>query len=197
MFTQEESVFSKPLFQENASLSPCSHEEAYSRMLLTAARHGHQKIMIRSVDTDVVALAVYVAQVLGPEYELWIAFGTGRHFRYLAAHEMASGLGPEKAKALPMFHGLTGCDAVSSFVGHRKKTAWATCNALPELTNALLALSNAPDVVQEEVFSSIEMFVILMYDRTSTCNNVDKARRKMFAKVKLILPTRGALEQHP
>ena len=49
-----------------------------------AARHGHQKILIRSVDTDVVALALYVAQVLGPEYELWIAFGTGRHFRYLA-----------------------------------------------------------------------------------------------------------------
>ena len=67
--TQEEPVFSKPLLQENASLSPCSHEEGDSRMLLHAnhaACRGHQKILMRSVDTDVVALAVYVAQVLGP-----------------------------------------------------------------------------------------------------------------------------------
>ena len=108
-----------------------------------AAHNGHQKIMIRTVDTDVVALSVYVAQSLGPEYELWVAFGTGKHFRYLAAHSMAIGLGPKKAKALPMFHALTGCDTVSSFVGHSKKTAWTTWNALPELTDVLLKLSSA------------------------------------------------------
>ena len=82
--------------------------------------------MIRTVDTDFVALSVYVAQTLGPEYELWVAFGTGKHFRYLAAHSVAVGLGPMKAKALPMFHALTGCDTVSSFVGHSKMTAWST-----------------------------------------------------------------------
>lgn len=75
-----------------------------------AAHNGHQKIMIRTVDTDVVALSVRVAKSLGPEYELWVVFGTGKHFRYLAAHSMAIGLGPKKAKALPMFHALTGCD---------------------------------------------------------------------------------------
>ena len=40
VITQEEPVFSKPLLQENASLSPCSHEEADSRMLLHA-NHAH------------------------------------------------------------------------------------------------------------------------------------------------------------
>ncbi|QQP54791.1 uncharacterized protein LOC103506659 [Caligus rogercresseyi] len=48
-----------------------------------------------------------------------------RSFRYLAAHEMAAGLGPEKARALPMFLALTGCNTVSSFARHGKKTAWA------------------------------------------------------------------------
>ena len=70
-----------------------------------AALRGH-KILIRTVDTDVVVLAVSVAETLGPEYELWLAFGTGKHFRHLAAHKIAIGLRPKKAQALPMFHAL-------------------------------------------------------------------------------------------
>ena len=47
--------------------------------------------------------------------ELWVAFGTGQHFRYVAAHEIASVIGPDKSKALPVCHAYTGCDTVSSF----------------------------------------------------------------------------------
>ncbi|CAB1429789.1 unnamed protein product [Pleuronectes platessa] len=47
---------------------------AYARA--HAARNGHHKIMIQTVDTDVVVLAVAVAQTLQPEDELWLAFGT-------------------------------------------------------------------------------------------------------------------------
>ena len=143
------------------------------------------------------ALSVYVAQTLGPEYELWVAFGTGKHFLYLAAHSMAVGLGPMKAKALPMFHALTGCDTVSSFVEHSKNTAWSTWNALPDLTDALLTLSSAPSFI--DVIHIIERVVILMYDRTSTCHDINKARRKIFSKknnVKNIPPTKAAREQH-
>ena len=46
----------------------------------------------------------------------------------------------------------------------------------------------------------IERFVILLYDRTSTCTDIGKAWRKMFVKktnnVKQIRPTKAALEQH-
>jgi len=41
--------------------------------------------------------------------------------------------------------------------------------------------------------------VILMYDRTSKCTDIDKARRKLFARknnVQLIPPTKAALEEH-
>ena len=31
--------------------------------------------------------------------EEWLSFGTGKAFRFLAAHEMARALGPEKAQA--------------------------------------------------------------------------------------------------
>ena len=61
-----------------------------------AAQHDHQKILIQTVDADVVVLAVSMAQRLQPEDEMWVAFGTGKGFWYLAAHEVSAGLGPEK-----------------------------------------------------------------------------------------------------
>ncbi|KAL7408248.1 hypothetical protein ABVT39_020295 [Epinephelus coioides] len=57
-----------------------SHEEADSRMLLHvshAAKHGHHHILIRTVETDVVVLAVFAISQLPAGCELWLAFGTG------------------------------------------------------------------------------------------------------------------------
>ena len=180
VITDGQNVLSKPPLPDLTSLQPCNHEEADSRMLLHAshaAKHGHHTVVIRTVDTDVVVLTVSVVQ---PEDKLWLAFGTGRNFRYLAAHEIAAGLGPEKARALPMFHALTGCDTVSSFARHSKKSAWAVWTKLPELTDALLQVSSAPTGVPNAAMSTIERFVILLYDRTSKTTDIDKARRKLF-----------------
>jgi len=70
VITDVESAKSKSFLQYFALLSPCSHEEADSRMLLHAshaAQSGHLKILIWTVDMDVVALSGYVAaQSLGP-----------------------------------------------------------------------------------------------------------------------------------
>lgn len=202
VITDGEDVKSKPPLQDSTSLAPCNHEEADSRMLLHAyhaSQDGHHTILIRTVDTDVVVLAVSVAQQLPTEDELWLEFGTGKGFRYLAAYELAATLGPEKAQSLPMFHALTGCDTVSSFAGHGKKTAWAIWNVMPELTEALLKISSAPKDIPPEVKDTIERFVILLYDRTSKSTDVNKARKKLFAKkhnVQLIPPTKAALEEH-
>lgn len=65
----------------------------------------HKKAMIRTIDTDVVVLAVSAVMNHEP------------------AHEIATLLGPFKSKCLPMFHGLTGCDTVYSFNKIVKKKA--------------------------------------------------------------------------
>ena len=60
-------------------LSPCTQEEADTRMLLHAAddvKQGHKNILLRTVDTDVVVLAVNLAHKLECD-RLNIAFGTG------------------------------------------------------------------------------------------------------------------------
>ena len=58
-------------------------------------------------------------------------------------------------------------------------SAWGIWNVLPELTDALLQLSSAPSEIPEYVMQSIERFVILLYDRTSTCTDINKARKKL------------------
>lgn len=61
--TDGEQVLLSPDRDEISSLSPCLHEEADTRMFVhaaDAANSGHNKITIRSVDTDVVVLAISV-----------------------------------------------------------------------------------------------------------------------------------------
>ena len=160
VITDGEAVLTKPPIHELGSLS---HEEADSHMLLHvchAAQCGHHTLLNRTVNTDVVVLAVSVPHSLGSECELWLAFGTGKYFYYLSTHKISNVFGPEKSRALPMFHALTGCDTVSNFVG--KKTAWNTWNLLPELTDVLLQLSSAPRDIPEDVIPIIERSVILL-----------------------------------
>ena len=105
------------------NLQPCSHKEADTRIfvhVLDPVEQGHSKVMIRTVDTDVVILAIKIV-IINKKFdrsfsELWIAFGTGKHFRYIPCHELAGKLG-ENALVLPIFHALTGCDTVSFFQG--------------------------------------------------------------------------------
>lgn len=86
-------------------------------------------------------------------------------FHYLPAHEIYPPLGPKKAHVLPVFHALTGCDTVSAFVGHSKKSAWAISNALPELTDELVTLADAPTSIPETSLRAVERFVILLCER--------------------------------
>ena len=130
--------------------------------------------------------------------ELWIAFGCGKNFRYIAAHDIADFLGPGKARALLAFHAFTGCDTVSFFAGRGKKTAWNTWNAFPEATRAFLAMVDRQ--VTEDTFATLQQFVVLMYDHSSTLAKVDAARQVLFAResksLESIPPTDAALKQH-
>ena len=106
-----------------SELSPCDHEEADTRMLLHAAdvvNNGMQSILIRTVDTDIVVIAVSAVHNLNITC-LWVAFGVWKTFRYIPVHEIALHMGPSKSDALLFFHAFSGCDQVSSFrIGKRK-----------------------------------------------------------------------------
>ena len=106
-----------------SNLHPCTHEEADYCMMLHCA-HAHQsslrKIMVHATDTDVLVLAIATVRVLDG-YEISLAFGNSRNFRYIAVHTIAAVLGHERSKGLLFMHSISGCDTVSSFSGIGKK----------------------------------------------------------------------------
>lgn len=179
----------------------CSHEEADTRIfvhLSHAVKHGHTSIIIRTVDSDVVVLAVSVAAKL--PVQIWLAFGTGKKFRYFPAHECAQLLGKSRSMALPFFHAFTGCDTVSSFSSVGKKTAWTTWEMYDEVTQAFNDLSCLQLPPSDENIALLERFVVLLYDRTSNQVTVNSARLYLFTKklrqIENIPPTKGSLLQH-
>jgi hypothetical protein len=117
-----------------------------------------------------------------PAVELWIAFGTGKSFRYLCINDMFSVLGPVRAESLLFFHAFTGCDTVSCFAGHGKKSAWETWNVFPEVTQAFQALSTQPTEANLMlVLPTLERYIAIMYDRTSNKTCVNDARKQLFS----------------
>ena len=50
-------------------------------------RQGLRKLVIRTVDTDVVVLAIEHSPALRLD-ELWVRFGVGTHFRQIAIQEI-------------------------------------------------------------------------------------------------------------
>ena len=151
------------------------------------------------MDTNVLVLAIATAQKLSIT-ELWFAFGTGKNFRYLAAHEMlCHERCHDRCYALSMFHALTGRDMVSSYGGRGKKTCWNTWNAVEQVTQAFGALTTLPNAI-DDWFQTLERFVVLLYDRTSSLDHVNEARKVILAQkgrqLDQIPPTKAALLQH-
>ena len=182
--------------------APYHQEEADGRLLFhvaDAARCGHTNVTIRSVDTDVVVLAISLfTQINIPD--LWIAFGTGKDFRYLPIHEIVNSLGPAKTDSLLFFHSFTGCDSVSNFHGIGKKTAWAAWTGSPDISVVFKALSSATQIISDSQFQEIQKFTVKMYDKTCQAVFVNDARKELFAKkgraIDRIPPTSSALLQH-
>ena len=184
---------------DKAGLAPCNHEEADTRIFIHAKHasvSGMKKILIRTFDTDVVILAIAFARKLEAD-ELWVAFGVGKNLRYLPIHKIASSLTTQQCEGLPFFHALTGCDTVSYFSGKDKKTAYHTWKCYPEATECFRTLSSPQAMLSEEQFRVLERFVVIMYNRTTPHQDVNKARLSMFSQgtrsIESIPPTQAAL----
>jgi len=139
-----------------AAMSPCTREEADTRMLLhtaNAVRQGCQKIVLQTVDTDVVVLSVAAITKLHL-LRLWVAFGTGQYFKYIPANEIAASIGPERAMALPMFYAYTGCNTVS----RGKKLSWQTWNAFDDVTVTFCILDDTPGQIDDEALVMLDFW---------------------------------------
>ncbi len=137
--TKDEAIVSTQIDTSDVEYhQPCSHEEADTRILLHiahCARQGLRKVIIRTIDTDVVVLAIGHFLALRLD-ELWVSFVVGTHFRQIAIHEIVKNV---NEKVLMFFHAaVSGCDTVSSFLGRWKKSAWLAWSSFLSVTYAFL-----------------------------------------------------------
>ena len=138
-------------------ISPCDHEEADTRLLLHclhASQLGFDNIMISTVDSDIVVLCTHFFDRLQLK-ELWIKFGVSKHIKYLAIHEISKSLGPEKCSGLLFFHAFSGCDTVSSFRLHGKRSAWSLWKKSTEMDSTFSALSKPLSKIEHQQKSLI------------------------------------------
>lgn len=107
-------------------ISPFNYEEADTRIIIhdsDAAEKGCKKLQVRTLNANVLVLAIAYVRRLDIQ-QLSVAFGTGKKFHYLAAHEISQALGSIKTRSLPMFHSFTGCDTVVVFAGKGKSMSF-------------------------------------------------------------------------
>jgi len=149
-----------------------------------------------------VILAVAAAGRLDID-ELWVTFATGKNLKYLAAHKIAVALGQNKCRRLPFSTpslGVTPCHA--SVGGETACETWKAYDKVTdEVTTAFCALAATPKIsTVHDYMDPLERYVVLLYDRTSSREHVNVARKHLFTQserlVQAIPPTRKALRQH-
>ena len=71
---------------------------------------------------------------------------------------------------------------VSAFRGKGKKSAWQTWDVFDEVTETCSNVSQFPTEVTDTDLKTLDRFVVLMYDRSSSATGVDEERLHMFAR---------------
>ena len=99
-----------------------------------------ETIVVSARDTDVLLLLLAHYDRIGCTY-LYMKAGTSKDPKYFPVHDIHKLLSDDQVDTLLAFHALTGCDSVSQFSGHGKKTTWQVFKQ--PITLILLALGRA------------------------------------------------------
>ena len=174
-------------------MADSDHEEADTRIVLhviDSLQEGATKILIRTVDTDVIVILIGQFHNIIDQYhnaQLWVAFGTGKNFYYYSINSICETLGRLKSPLSPSIsriYRIRRHDTTSSFFGKTKKSGWNTWEAYPEVSTAFLHMTeNAFDEVSltSSHFLLLQRFTVLLYDKTSNLES-DEARLDLFCK---------------
>ena len=205
--TSDESVVS--VGQTNSVMPDCNHEEADTRVVVHishALEQGLKTIAVCTVDTNVIVILAGVFFKLTATNllaDIWVTFGTDKNFRLYSINAICTYLGEERARALPIFHALTGCDNTSAFRGKGKKSAWQAWRAYEEVTETFEFLATYPFEhldSDSEHFQRIERLIVVLYSKTCHLMSVNDAREELFChknrKMDMIPPMQDALHQH-
>ena len=100
--------------------------------------------------------------------------GTSKQPKYIQVHEIRKRVPDDQISTLLAFHAIIGCDSVSQFSGHSKKTAWCV---FQRNHNDLSNLGKGP--ITEDTILLAEKFICRLY-RVPDADTCDKAPVKLF-----------------
>ena len=202
VFTFNDTVLTKQPI-DLTDLAPWTTEEADECIFFHAKNvaQSNSKILIKTVDSDVVIIAISVYHHITNLRELWVALGKGKDLKYIAVHRIASNLGVMSASVLSFFHSLSDCDTTSSIFGKSPKTFYDAWKLFPEITKVFVKLTSVPEKreIHEEDIALLEQYFVVMYSATCNATDVNTCTRILFsneASVENIPPTSAALRQH-
>jgi len=171
-----------------------NHEEADTRLVLHCVHTNAESVVVSARDTDVLVLLVAHFHKMACT-KLWMKAGTAKRQKYIPVHEIRQVLPFTQPvfEALIPFHAVTGCDTVSYFAEHSKKTAWKVFTTDNHLIKDLGIGELTPTKMK-----NAEKFVCKLYGVPES-NSCDQARVKLFCKIKspeALPPTTDALKYH-
>ena len=182
-----------------------NQEEADTRIVLhsaAAAENGAQTVVVHSPDTDVLVLLVHHRPAIKAKEIFFMTGREGKHTqltRYIPVHTIYDLLSMEQQKILLSVYCLTGCDTVSSFFGHGKRTAYRLMMQKADQFQTLALLGSSQKSVVPEVEQSAMKFVGAMYGK-SGCVSLNALRCEKTGKKniqgKKLPPTEDAFHLH-
>ncbi len=181
-----------------------SQEEADTRIVLhsvAAAEAGADTIVVRSPDTDVLVLLLHHRAVIKAKEVFFLTGREGKHTqlrRYIPIHSIYELLSTSQHRILLPVYCLTGCDTVSSFHGHGKRTAFRVMMQKAEHFQPL-AMLGSEESVPEDVEVCAMKFVGAMYGKAS-CTSLNALRCEKAGKKNLqgkkLPPTEDSFHLH-
>ena len=110
-------------------METCTHKEEDTRIMvhiLHAIQQGAKKIIVQTVDTDVLVILInllFYLQLICSDVDIWVAFGVGKDYCFYSINHIVLNIGEKTSQAHPMFHVSTKCDTstTSSFYKKGKK----------------------------------------------------------------------------
>ena len=153
------------------------HEEADTRIILHCVHSDADFLVVSCQDTDVFFLLVSHLDKMSCK-QLWMRAGTSKKPKYLPIHTIREHLKesiPEVETNFP-FHAITGCDTVSYFAGHSKKTSWKTFTE-----HHMLQRNLGNGDLDDMTMTSAEKFICRVYN-VADAESCNEARTTLFSR---------------
>ena len=207
--TKHESVLSdKPC--DTSSVQPCNHLEADTKIFLHlahAVHEGYKVAYVRTIDSDVIVLAVRFFRNTWPRAVLgrlwfWKIMQRHSHPQHLCSTWAIEVAGFAPISRSHRLWYMISHDTTSHFLGCGKKTAWQAWTCYPDLTETLIDLTQDPTLLTLAYIhmQRLERFVVLMYNRNYSAARVNDARVHLFTRgmrsLEKLPPTQAALFEH-